>query len=147
MIQKRSLLKINRRSSMEDINGRTPSKNYVKDVSETDKILKFQYLFNALELVTNIDGDDDRKRDNFDKKVSRLSKLNPTNRVWRLFYNMLKHALRKLKKSEDKRKYYERIEKYYLEDFYPFESICKKYYCLHCNDSPDQKLYRLFLMK
>lgn len=27
MIQKRSLLKINRRSSIEDINGRTPSKN------------------------------------------------------------------------------------------------------------------------
>ena len=85
MVQKRSLLKINRRSSIEDINGRTPSKNYVKDVSETDKILKFQYLFNALELVTNIDRDDDRKRDNFDKKVSKLSKLNPTNRVWRLF--------------------------------------------------------------
>jgi hypothetical protein len=50
---------------------------------------------------------------------------------------MLKHALRKLKKAEDKRKYYEGMEKYYLEDFYPFESMCRKYYCLHCNDSPD----------
>lgn len=119
----------------------------MKDISETDKILKFQHLFNALGLITNIYEDDDRKMDNFDKKVGRLSKLNPTNRVWRLFYNMLKHALRKLKKSEDKRKYYERTEKHYLEDFYAFENICRKYYCLHCNDSPDQKLYRLFLMK
>jgi|SRR5215210_15879 len=50
---------------------------------------------------------------------------------------MLKHALRKLKKAEDKRRYYEGMEKYYLEDFYPFERMCRKYYCLHCNDSPD----------
>src|SRR3712207_5211366 len=79
-----------------------------------------------LGLITNIYGDDDRKMNNFDKKVGgRLSKLNPTNRVWRLFYNILKHALRKLKKSEDKRKYYERTEKHYLEDFYRFESICR----------------------
>jgi hypothetical protein len=51
----------------------------VKDISEADKIktLKFQHLFNALELVTNMDGDN-RKRDNFDKKASILSKLNPT---------------------------------------------------------------------
>ncbi len=98
----------------------------MKDISETDKILKFQHLFNALELVTNIDGDDDRKRDNFDKKVSKLSKLNPTNRVWRLFYIMLKHALRKLKKSEDKSIYYERIEKYYLEDFFIHSKVCAK---------------------
>ncbi len=54
----------------------------MKDISETDKILKFQHLFNALGLVTNIYRDDDRKMDNFDKKVGgRLSKLNPTNRV------------------------------------------------------------------
>ena len=119
----------------------------MKDISETDKILKFQHLFNAFGVVTNIDRDDDRKMDNIDKKVGRLSKLNPTNRVWRLFYNMLKHTLRKLKKSEDKRKYYERTEKHYLQDFYSFESICRKYYCLHCNDFTDQKLYRLFLMK
>jgi hypothetical protein len=116
----------------------------VEGISETDKILKFQHLLNALRLVTNIYGGDDRKMDNFDKKVGRLSKLNSTNRVWRLFYNILKHALRKLKKLEDKRKYYERKEKRYLEDFYAFERICRKYYCLHCNDSPDQKLYRLF---
>ena len=99
----------------------------MKDISETDKILKFQHLFNALGLIIDIDGDDDdRKMDNFDKKVGKLSKLNPTNiRVWLLFYNMFKHALRKLKKSEDKRKYYERTEKHYLEDFYPLESICR----------------------
>jgi hypothetical protein len=108
------------------------------------KILKFQHLFNALELVTNMDGDD-RKGHNFDKKANILSKLDLTNqtkptniRVWRLFYTMLKHALRKLSKAEDKRKYYKGMEKYYLEDFYPFESMCRKYYCLHCNDSPDQ---------
>lgn len=51
----------------------------MKDISEADKIkiLKFQHLFNALELVTNMDGDN-RKRDNFDKKASILSELNPT---------------------------------------------------------------------
>ena len=58
--------------------GRTPSK-ICEDISEDDKIkiLKLQYLFNALELVTNMDRDD-RKGHNFDKKASKLSKLKPT---------------------------------------------------------------------
>jgi hypothetical protein len=44
------------------------------------KILKFQHLFNALELVTNMDGDD-RKGHNFDKKANILSKLDLTNQT------------------------------------------------------------------
>jgi hypothetical protein len=58
------------------------------------KLFKFKNIFNALELVTNIDGINRTKSD-FDNEAIRLGPTNCSDvEKWRNFYNRIKHVQR-----------------------------------------------------
>ena len=61
-------------------------------MSEFSKLFKFKNMFNALELLVNIDGKDRMGKD-FDTEAMRLDPKNCTEK-WRNFYNRIKHILR-----------------------------------------------------
>jgi hypothetical protein len=63
-------------------------------MSEFSKLFKFKNMFNALELLVNIDGKDRMGKD-FDTEAMRLDPKNCTEiEKWRNFYNRIKHILR-----------------------------------------------------
>jgi hypothetical protein len=63
-------------------------------MSEFSKLFKFKNMFNALELLVNIDGKD-RKGKDFDTEAMRLDPKNCTEiEKWRNFYNRIKRVLR-----------------------------------------------------
>ena len=95
----RKLQKINRHgisksSTLFDMNLDSSLVHYETAMSEFDRLFKFKNIYNALELVTNIDGND-RKGTDFDMEVKRLDATNCMDIVkWRNFYNRTKHVQR-----------------------------------------------------
>jgi hypothetical protein len=95
----RKLQKINRygmpkSSKIRDINLMSSLHHYEAAISEFNRLFKFKYMFNALELLINIDGND-RKQDVFDAEAKRLDPTNCKNvEKWRNFYNRTKHVQR-----------------------------------------------------
>lgn len=68
--------------------------HYERAMSEFSKLFKFKYLFNALEIATDIDGND-IKRDDLDKEAKRIDPMNCTDvEKWRKFYNRIRHVQR-----------------------------------------------------
>jgi hypothetical protein len=98
-----------------DQNLRDAFKNYKAAMEDFERLFKFKYLFVALEKITNIDGKDS-KGDDFDNKVSRLSKVD-SNIVenWRCFYNRIKHIQTDSKDLKVYRKGQERLPDTLLE--------------------------------
>ncbi len=67
-------------------------RQYESAMSEFSRLFKFKNMFNALEILVNIDGKD-RKGQNFDSEVIRLDPRNCVDvEKWRDFYNRIKHA-------------------------------------------------------
>jgi hypothetical protein len=81
-------------SSLHDINLRSSLRNYENGMSEFNVLFKFKSIYNALELVTNVNGEN-REKEKFDNEVCRLSGVSTDIvRAWRGFYNRTKHVQR-----------------------------------------------------
>lgn len=93
-LQKMKRFKINRQSSIQDNNLNNSLENYEKAMLDTNKISKFMHLFIALELVTNINGNN-LTGSCLNNEVNNLSKVSRKSvEQWREFYNRTKHTQR-----------------------------------------------------
>jgi hypothetical protein len=102
-LQKMKRFKINRHSSIQDNNLNNSLENYENAMVDNNKISKYRHLFTALELVTDINGND-LKGSRLDNEVSMLSGVNSKSvEKWRQFYNRTKHTQ---KNNNDVDKYY-----------------------------------------
>jgi hypothetical protein len=85
---------ISKSSTLFDMNLNSSLRHYETAMSEFDRLFKFKNIFNALELVTNIDGNN-RKGSDFDNEAKRLDATNCMDvKKWREFYNRIKHVQR-----------------------------------------------------
>lgn len=120
----RKLQKINiygtpKTSKIHHINLMSSLHNYEIAMSEFNRLFKFRNMFNALEIVVNIDGKD-RKKDDFDTEAKRLDPINCKDvEKWRNFYNRTKHVQR----NSTDIKVYEEGEKA-LSDFLKYCRRC-----------------------
>jgi hypothetical protein len=95
----RKLQKINRDgmpkpSTMYEVNLNNALRHYEAAMLEFNKLFKFKNMFNALELLVNIDGKERGEKD-FDTEAVRLDPKNCTDiEKWRRFYNRIKHVQR-----------------------------------------------------
>lgn len=91
------LQKINRygkpkSSTTSEMNLNNSLKHYEQAMSEFNKLFKFKNLFNALELVVNMDGED-RSGPDFDTEAKILDPTNCNDvQKWRNFYARIKHV-------------------------------------------------------
>jgi hypothetical protein len=84
-LQKIKRFDINKYSSIQDNNLNNSLKNYENAMLAHSKILKYKHLFNALEIVININGSN-IKYSNFDNEVSSLCRMNSQSvERWRQF--------------------------------------------------------------
>ena len=118
-IQKLKRFEINNSSSLHDINLRDSFENYEGAMFEYKKLFKFKYIYNALGLVTNLDGGKKEGSD-FDKEVGKLCGVSEDKvKTWRNFYNRIKHVQ---KNKKDVITYYEGITK--LTDYLTHITKC-----------------------
>lgn len=90
-LQKFKMSEIKSISSLPENNLKKSPQNYSNAMEQEHLVLKFRDLFTALEVCTNMDGDD-RRNGPFDNEVSNLSGTDPnTVNRWRLLYNRVKH--------------------------------------------------------
>jgi hypothetical protein len=95
----RKLQKVNRYgmpkpSTMCEVNLNNALRQYEAAMLEFNKLFKFKNMFNALELLVNIDGKERREKD-FDAEAMRLDPKNCTDvEKWRSFYSRIKHVQR-----------------------------------------------------
>jgi hypothetical protein len=95
----RKLQKVNRygmpkSSTIYEMNLNNALRHYEAAMLEFNKLFKFKNMFNALELLVNIDGKERREKD-FDTEAMRLDPKNCTDiEKWRRFYNRIKHVQR-----------------------------------------------------
>ncbi|MFL6413738.1 MAG: hypothetical protein ACJ71K_21160 [Nitrososphaeraceae archaeon] len=112
-------------SKIRDMNLMSSLYHYAAAISEFNRLFKFKNMFNALELLVNIDGKD-RKQEVFDAEAKRLDPTNCKNgEKWRNFYNRTKHVQRH---STDI-KVYEEGKKIYLTNWIVAEGVYRKYCC------------------
>jgi hypothetical protein len=67
-------------------------KHYENAMKELERLFKFQHIFNAFEIIVNINGTN-FKGDKFDNEANEITGV-PQNDIknWRCFYNRIKHA-------------------------------------------------------
>jgi len=93
-LQKRRRFERKSASQLQDMNLNDALTKYESGISEFEPLIKFKHFFNSLELVTNMAGKE-FKGDNFDSEVQRILSINKTDaKVWREFYNRIKHVQR-----------------------------------------------------
>jgi hypothetical protein len=111
----------NKARSLELSNFIKALREYGDAMSALSRPVKFKHLFNALELVSNIDGSA-REKENFDSRVASLSGVKREDiREWREFYNRTKHVD---KHSTDVHKYVTGMKGIGSKYILPLRSCC-----------------------